>query len=99
VIVPVTRELLEARRRVARAHAAAPARRWRGGRAGREPRPPAGSRRAAALAALAALAMAVLAGLLLKVWLGGGVVTGSDGFLVADPLSTSTGRARRASTG
>jgi hypothetical protein len=39
-----------------------------------------------ALAALAALAFAVLAGLVLKVWLRGGVVTGSDGFLVADPL-------------
>jgi hypothetical protein len=39
-----------------------------------------------ALAALAALAMAVLAGLVLKVWLNGGVVTGSDGYLVADPL-------------
>jgi hypothetical protein len=39
-----------------------------------------------ALAALAALAMAVLGGLLLKVWLNGGVVTGADGFLVADPL-------------
>jgi hypothetical protein len=41
---------------------------------------------AAALAALAALGLAVLGGLLLKVWLGGGVVTGADGFLVADPL-------------
>ena len=40
----------------------------------------------AALAALAGLALAVLAGLLLKVWLRGGVVTGADGFLVADPL-------------
>jgi hypothetical protein len=41
---------------------------------------------AGALAVLAALAMAVLGGLLLKVWIGGGVVTGADGFLVADPL-------------
>jgi hypothetical protein len=41
---------------------------------------------AGALAALAALAAAVLGGLLLKVWLGGGLVTGADGFLVADPL-------------
>jgi hypothetical protein len=41
---------------------------------------------AAALAALAALALAVLGGLLLKVWLHGGVVTGADGFLVADPM-------------
>ena len=41
---------------------------------------------AGALAALAALALAVLGGLVLKVWLRGGVVTGSDGFLVADPL-------------
>ena len=41
---------------------------------------------AGALAALAALALAVLGGLLLKVWLAGGVVTGADGFLVADPL-------------
>lgn len=41
---------------------------------------------AGALAALAALALAVLGGLVLKVWLGGGVVTGADGFLVADPL-------------
>jgi hypothetical protein len=41
---------------------------------------------AGALATLAALALAVLGGLVLKVWLGGGVVTGSDGFFVADPL-------------
>lgn len=41
---------------------------------------------AGALAALAALALAVLGGLLLKVWIGGGVVTGADGFLVADPM-------------
>jgi hypothetical protein len=41
---------------------------------------------AGALAALAALAMAVLGGLLLKVWLNGGVVAGADGFLVADPM-------------
>jgi hypothetical protein len=41
---------------------------------------------AVALAALAALAFAVLAGLIVRVWLRGGVVTGADGFLVADPL-------------
>jgi hypothetical protein len=41
---------------------------------------------AGALAALAALGLAVLGGLLVKVWIGGGVVTGSDGYLVADPL-------------
>ncbi len=41
---------------------------------------------AGSLAALAALAFAVLAGLVLRVWLRGGVVTGADGFLVADPL-------------
>ena len=40
----------------------------------------------ALLAALAALAFAVLAGLVLRVWLRGGVVTGADGFLVADPM-------------
>jgi hypothetical protein len=41
---------------------------------------------AAALAALAALAMAVVGGLLLRVWTHGGLVTGADGFLVADPM-------------
>jgi hypothetical protein len=41
---------------------------------------------AAVLAALAAMAFAVLAGLLLRVWLRGGLVTGADGFLVADPM-------------
>ena len=56
-----------------------------------DPRPERRRRRpdgveAAALAALAALAMAVLGGLVLKVWLRGGVVTGADGYLVADPL-------------
>jgi hypothetical protein len=40
----------------------------------------------AVLAALAAMAFAVLAGLLLRVWLQGGLVTGADGFLVADPM-------------
>jgi hypothetical protein len=40
----------------------------------------------AALAALFALALAPIAGLLLRVWTKGGVVTGADGFLVADPL-------------
>ena len=38
------------------------------------------------LAALGAMAVAVLAGLLLRVWLQGGLVTGADGFLVADPM-------------
>jgi hypothetical protein len=41
---------------------------------------------AAVLAALGALGFAVLLGLLLRVWLRGGVVTGADGFLVADPM-------------
>jgi hypothetical protein len=41
---------------------------------------------AGVLAALAALGVAVLGGLLLKVWLRGGVVTGADGYLVADPM-------------
>jgi hypothetical protein len=41
---------------------------------------------AGALAALSALALAALCGLLLKVWVRGGVVTGADGFFVADPL-------------
>ena len=53
-------------------------------------RPPARRRiglfEAGVLAALAALALSVLAALVLKVWLRGGVVTGGDGFLVADPL-------------
>ena len=40
----------------------------------------------AVLAALLALSFAVLAGLLLRVWTKGGVVTGSDGFLVVDQL-------------
>lgn len=38
------------------------------------------------LAVLAALAFAVLGGLVLRVWLRGDLVTGADGFLVADPL-------------
>ncbi len=38
------------------------------------------------LTALLALALAPLAGLLVRVWTQGGVVTGGDGFLVADPL-------------
>ncbi|MDQ3936367.1 MAG: hypothetical protein M3340_17240 [Actinomycetota bacterium] len=38
------------------------------------------------LAALFALSVAVLAGLLVRVWSRGGVVTGSDGFLVVDQL-------------
>jgi hypothetical protein len=41
---------------------------------------------AAVLAALAALSVAVLAGLLVRVWTKGGIVTGSDGFLVVDQL-------------
>jgi hypothetical protein len=40
----------------------------------------------AALAALTALAFAVLAALLARVWLRGDLVTGADGFLVADPM-------------
>lgn len=40
----------------------------------------------AALAALSALSVAVLAGLLLRVWLRGGLFTGADGYLVVDPL-------------
>jgi hypothetical protein len=40
----------------------------------------------ACLGALLALACAPLAGLLLRVWTRGGVVTGGDGFLVTDPL-------------
>ena len=39
-----------------------------------------------ALAALAALSLAVLAGLLIRVWTKGGIVTGSDGMLVIDQL-------------
>jgi hypothetical protein len=38
------------------------------------------------LACLMGLALAPLAGLLLRVWTQGGVITGGDGFLVADPL-------------
>jgi hypothetical protein len=38
------------------------------------------------LAALTALAFAVLAALLARVWLRGDLVTGADGFLVADPM-------------
>ena len=38
------------------------------------------------LAALFALSVAVLAGLLLRVWTQGGVITGSDGFLVVDQM-------------
>lgn len=39
-----------------------------------------------ALAALLALSVAVLAGLLVRVWTRGGVITGSDGFLVVDQM-------------
>jgi hypothetical protein len=39
-----------------------------------------------ALAALTALAFAVLAALLARVWIRGDLVTGADGFLVADPM-------------
>jgi hypothetical protein len=42
------------------------------------------------LACLMALALAPLAGLLLRVWTQGGVITGGDGFLVADPLQYLT---------
>jgi hypothetical protein len=42
------------------------------------------------LAALLALALAPLIGLLVRVWTQGGVVTGGDGFLVADPLQYLT---------
>ena len=42
------------------------------------------------LAALLILAIAPLAGLLVRVWTQGGVVTGGDGFLVADPLQYLT---------
>ncbi|MFL5887105.1 MAG: hypothetical protein ACJ77M_18705, partial [Thermoleophilaceae bacterium] len=41
---------------------------------------------AGVLAALGALSVAVLAGLLVRVWTKGGIVTGSDGFLVVDQL-------------
>ena len=88
VIVPVTRELLGAavRRRVAHElprTACGSSRRSRS-----KGSTPAGSTavEAAVLVALAALAFAVLAGLLLRVWLQGGLVTGADGFLVADPM-------------
>jgi hypothetical protein len=40
----------------------------------------------AVLAVLGALSVAVLAGLLVRVWTKGGIVTGSDGFLVVDQL-------------
>lgn len=40
----------------------------------------------ATFAVLLALSFAVLAGLLVRVWARGGVVTGGDGFFVADPL-------------
>jgi hypothetical protein len=40
----------------------------------------------ACLALLFALASAPLAGLIVRVWMRGGVVTGGDGFLVVDPL-------------
>jgi hypothetical protein len=42
------------------------------------------------LVALFALSVAPLAGLLLRVWTKGGVVTGADGFLVADPMQYLT---------
>jgi hypothetical protein len=42
------------------------------------------------LAGLLALALAPLLGLLVRVWTQGGVVTGGDGFLVADPLQYLT---------
>jgi hypothetical protein len=45
---------------------------------------------ATVLAALLALTLAPLLGLLVRVWTQGGVVTGGDGFLVADPLQYLT---------
>jgi hypothetical protein len=45
---------------------------------------------AGVLAVLLALALAPLLGLLVRVWTQGGVVTGGDGFLVADPLQYLT---------
>jgi hypothetical protein len=45
---------------------------------------------AAVLAVLAALALAPLLGLLVRVWTQGGLVTGGDGFLVADPMQYLT---------
>jgi hypothetical protein len=45
---------------------------------------------AGVLVALFALAMAPLTGLLVRVWTKGGLVTGADGFLVADPLQYLT---------
>ncbi|HMI69148.1 MAG TPA: hypothetical protein VK510_04070, partial [Solirubrobacteraceae bacterium] len=39
-----------------------------------------------ALAALTALAFVVLGALLVRVWVRGDLVTGADGFLVADPM-------------
>lgn len=45
---------------------------------------------AGVLACLLALALAPLAGLLVRVWTQGGLVTGGDGFLVADPLQYLT---------
>jgi hypothetical protein len=44
----------------------------------------------ACLGAFTALAFAVLAGLLARVWVRGGLVTGSDGYLVADQLQYLT---------
>jgi len=45
---------------------------------------------AGVLVTLFALGVAPLAGLLLRVWTKGGVVTGADGFLVADPMQYLT---------
>ncbi len=45
---------------------------------------------AGVLSLLFALAVAPLAGLLVRVWAQGGVVTGGDGFLVADPMQYLT---------
>jgi hypothetical protein len=42
------------------------------------------------LVALIAVALAPLAGLLVRVWTQGGLITGGDGFLVADPLQYLT---------
>ena len=100
VIVPVTRELLEARRRgparrrgrpPSRSPRRPPSRRGeRDGRAAAPARPPArrriGRSRRACSRRWPRSRSPCSPALLLKVWLRGGVVTGADGFLVADPL-------------
>jgi hypothetical protein len=63
-------------------------------RSGQRPVPARGARldpfEAGVCVALFALAIAPLAGLLVRVWIKGGLVTGADGFLVADPLQYIT---------